>query len=201
MRCAFVEDSGRTRPASAQNHTLLHGGGTGDDATGKHFDIKIFGSKGVLMFGGDDKHPESGQLELRYHDGRPSFVSKGFLMENTEVEGNGELAHACVDRARSTIWTVPIRTSFLCQYALSTVSVHTTTAAPYHDAVWMLQAQSRCCSSSLPVAGCPTRMAPTRTWGSKLCVCLMPCTAALHLRRPSAHSDARRVGIYLQRDL
>ena len=61
----------------------------GDQATGKHFDIKLFGSKGVLMFGGDDKEPTSGRLELRYHDGRPSFISEGFLMENTEAEGDG----------------------------------------------------------------------------------------------------------------
>jgi hypothetical protein len=45
-----------------------------------------FGSKGVLMFGGDDKKRESGRLELRYHDMRPSYVSEGFLMENTESE-------------------------------------------------------------------------------------------------------------------
>ena len=49
----------------------------------------MFGSKGVLMFGGDDKHPKSGRLELRYHDGSPSHVSEGFLMENTESDGNG----------------------------------------------------------------------------------------------------------------
>ena len=36
------------------------------------------------MFGGDDKNPKSGKLELRYHDGRPSYISEGFLMENTE---------------------------------------------------------------------------------------------------------------------
>merc|ERR1711865_207344 len=61
----------------------------GDEATGKHFDIKIFGSKGVLMYGGDDKNPSSGKLELRKHDGSDSCISEGFLMENTEVEGNG----------------------------------------------------------------------------------------------------------------
>ena len=61
----------------------------GDEATGKHFDIKIFGSKGVLMYGGDDKNPESGRLELRRHDGTESYVSEGFLMENTESEGMG----------------------------------------------------------------------------------------------------------------
>ena len=57
---------------------------------GKHFDIKIFGSKGVLMFGGDDKDRDSGQLEVRYFDEKKeSYISKGFLMENGEVEGNG----------------------------------------------------------------------------------------------------------------
>jgi predicted dehydrogenase len=43
----------------------------------------------VLLFGGDDKHVESGRLELRYHDGRPSTIHEGFRMENTEQEGEG----------------------------------------------------------------------------------------------------------------
>jgi len=60
----------------------------GETRTGKHFDIRMFGQKGVLMYGGDDGKPESGRLELRRHDG-PSFVSEGFLMENTEKEGYG----------------------------------------------------------------------------------------------------------------
>ena len=37
-----------------------------------------------LMYGGDDKKPASGRLELRLHDGSPSHISEGFLMENTE---------------------------------------------------------------------------------------------------------------------
>jgi len=61
----------------------------GEEATGKHFDIKMFGAKGVLMYGGDDKKPGSGRLELRKHDGSPSHVSEGFLMENTAQEGDG----------------------------------------------------------------------------------------------------------------
>ena len=36
------------------------------------------------MYSGDDKNPNSGRLELCYHDGRPSYVDEGFLMENTE---------------------------------------------------------------------------------------------------------------------
>jgi len=61
----------------------------GEQATGKHFDIKMFGKKGVLMYDGDDKNPKSGRLELRRHDGSDSYISEGFLMENTEKEGNG----------------------------------------------------------------------------------------------------------------
>lgn len=61
----------------------------GEEATGKHFDIKVFGSRGVLMYGGDDKKLGSGRLELRYHDGSPSKISEGFLMENTDQAGNG----------------------------------------------------------------------------------------------------------------
>jgi predicted dehydrogenase len=60
----------------------------GDEATGKFFEIKMFGSKGVLMYGGDDKDPNSGKLELKRHDGT-NYVADGFLMENTEAEGNG----------------------------------------------------------------------------------------------------------------
>ena len=73
----------------------------GDEATGKHFDIKLFGEKGVLSYAGDDKDPDSGRLELRYHDGRPSFVAPGgFRMENTEPQGVGpesllEFVKAC----------------------------------------------------------------------------------------------------------
>lgn len=62
----------------------------GSEATGKLFDIKIFGSKGVMMYGGDDKNPASGRLELRRHDGSESTIAPGgFMMENTEAEGNG----------------------------------------------------------------------------------------------------------------
>ena len=67
------------------------GNSYGTNPRGKHFDIKIFGSKGVLMYGGDDNHPESGQLEVRYHDEKKkAYIAEGgFLMENGVVEGNG----------------------------------------------------------------------------------------------------------------
>eukprot|EP00756_Hemistasia_phaeocysticola_P048328 Hpha_TRINITY_DN22758_c0_g1::TRINITY_DN22758_c0_g1_i1::g.34223::m.34223 len=60
------------------------------EAVGKHFDIKMFGSKGVLTYGGDDTKPHSGHLEVRKLDGSPpTVVEGGFLMENGEQEGNG----------------------------------------------------------------------------------------------------------------
>ena len=61
----------------------------GEEATGKHFDMRFFGSRGVLMYGGDDRDPSSGRLELRRHDGTPSHISEGFLMENGSSEGDG----------------------------------------------------------------------------------------------------------------
>ena len=91
---ADLMDAALIRCASGCSVTFSGGCGWpgnehGDEATGKHFDIRLFGSKGVLLFGGDDKNPASGRLEMRYHDGRPSVISEGFLMENTEVPGNG----------------------------------------------------------------------------------------------------------------
>ena len=69
---------------------LWPGNEHGDEATGKWFDIKMFGSKGVLSFCGDDKKPSSGNLTVKFHDtDTPDFVSEGFLMENTDSEGNG----------------------------------------------------------------------------------------------------------------
>ena len=56
----------------------------------KHFDIKIFGTKGVLSYTGKDTDVNSGKLDVRYHDEKEkAFVKDGFLMENTEPKGLG----------------------------------------------------------------------------------------------------------------
>ena len=60
----------------------------------------VFGSKGVLMYGGDDKNPSSGRLELRRHDGSESHISEGFLMENTEQRAPRTAASRILARAR-----------------------------------------------------------------------------------------------------
>eukprot|EP01063_Lacrimia_lanifica_P037683 TRINITY_DN780_c0_g1_i2.p1 TRINITY_DN780_c0_g1~~TRINITY_DN780_c0_g1_i2.p1 ORF type:complete len:383 (+),score=147.37 TRINITY_DN780_c0_g1_i2:69-1217(+) len=70
--------------------TVWPGNEHGDDKTGKWFDIKVFGEKGVLSYCGDDKKPESGRLEVKKMDGSPAYMHEGgFLMENTEAEGHG----------------------------------------------------------------------------------------------------------------
>jgi len=61
-----------------------------EDKVGKHFDLKLFGSEGVLTYGGDDSKQDSGVMEIRRLDGTaPVKLPGGFLMENGEQEGNG----------------------------------------------------------------------------------------------------------------
>ena len=91
---AFLNARGRTRVKHfwRQDDTQdgnWPGNEHGAQKTGKYFEIKMFGSKGVLMYGGDDKDPTSGRLELRKLDCSESYISEGFLMENTEAAGNG----------------------------------------------------------------------------------------------------------------
>jgi len=91
LRCREGGDGAGCVSVSVSGGCAWPGNEHGDEATGKHFDIKIFGEHGVLMYGGDDKNPASGRLELRYHDtSKPSFICEGgFLMENTEQAGDG----------------------------------------------------------------------------------------------------------------
>ena len=52
------------------------------------------------MYGGDDGDVNSGQLEVRYHDGSPSTVVPGFEFENLSKEGPESLANF-IDGCRS----------------------------------------------------------------------------------------------------
>ena len=52
------------------------------------------------MYGGDDKNPSSGRLELRRHDGSESYISEGFLMENTEQRAPRTATSRTLARAR-----------------------------------------------------------------------------------------------------
>lgn len=62
--------------------------GAGAGVTGKHFDVRVFGTEGVLEYGGNDQLPASGRLALRRHDGG-GRVWEGFEMEDTEEGGVG----------------------------------------------------------------------------------------------------------------
>lgn len=61
----------------------------GDDATGKLLEVKVFGSEGAMLYGGDDRTPDSGRLELRLNTGEVQPLSTDFHFENCDEEGDG----------------------------------------------------------------------------------------------------------------
>ena len=73
---------------------LLPGSQYADPPVGKLIKIELFGEEGSLMYGGDDKIPQSGRLELRKkaagkEDGKVEYMSDGFYFEDGEQEGTG----------------------------------------------------------------------------------------------------------------
>lgn len=73
---------------------LLPGSQYAHPPIGKLIRIELFGEEGSLMYGGDDKIPQSGRLELRKkaigkEDGKVEFLSDGFYFEDGEQEGTG----------------------------------------------------------------------------------------------------------------
>ena len=90
---ADIHDAALIRCASGATISLSGScgwpGNNHTQATGKHIDIKVIGSKGILSYGGDDQQPSSGRLELRTHDGGGHVSDEGFLFENCEQDGNG----------------------------------------------------------------------------------------------------------------
>merc|ERR1712166_395227 len=63
----------------------------GEAPVGKQIEISVFGSKGTLVYGGDDQQPESGALEFRRRNGSPSFeiLHPTFEFENYDPSGGG----------------------------------------------------------------------------------------------------------------
>ncbi|CAK9059058.1 unnamed protein product [Durusdinium trenchii] len=73
-------------------------------ATGKLIENKIFGSKGCLLYSGDDADPGSGQLEVcsdGFHE-----VMPGFYFENTTKEGFGPESLRCFGDAYVSLQVV-----------------------------------------------------------------------------------------------
>lgn len=81
---------------------LLPGSQYADPPVGKLLRVEIYGDAGCLMYGGDDRIPSSGRLELRRTapgtaaDGQAEFpcsgdagAEDGFYFEDGEVDGKG----------------------------------------------------------------------------------------------------------------
>eukprot|EP00804_Cyclotella_cryptica_P011426 CCRYP_016379-RA/>CCRYP_016379-RA protein AED:0.01 eAED:0.01 QI:173/1/1/1/1/1/2/128/448 len=83
---------------SLDGTALLPGSQYADPPIGKHIRVEIFGTKGSLMYSGDDKKPETGRLELRTtsQDGKADFpcareegIDDGFYFEDGDPMGTG----------------------------------------------------------------------------------------------------------------
>jgi predicted dehydrogenase len=86
---------------SLDGTALLPGSQYADPPIGKHIRVEMFGTKGSLMYKGDDKKPETGRLELRRvaegkDDGKSEFpcenmkgVDDGFFFEDGDPSGTG----------------------------------------------------------------------------------------------------------------
>ncbi|KAL3784513.1 hypothetical protein ACHAWO_003219 [Cyclotella atomus] len=86
---------------SLDGTALLPGSQYADPPIGKHIRVEMFGTKGSLMYKGDDKKPETGRLELRRvvegkDDGKSEYpcenmkgVDDGFYFEDGDPLGTG----------------------------------------------------------------------------------------------------------------
>lgn len=85
---------------SVSGTALLPGSQYADPPVGKRINIEIFGMDGALLYGGDDRIPESGRLELRRsapgkkEDGQAEYpcsdiLEDGFYFEDGDQEGKG----------------------------------------------------------------------------------------------------------------
>jgi len=90
---------------SISGTALLPGSQYADPPVGKRINVEIFGMKGCLLWGGDDRIPESGKLELRRsvpgekEDGQSEFpcsqgeaaneLKDGFYFEDGSQDGKG----------------------------------------------------------------------------------------------------------------
>jgi predicted dehydrogenase len=78
---------------SLSGTSLLPGQAHSDPPVGKQIRLKIYGTKGAIIYSGDDHDPSSGRLELRRApDGGvelPLGPDVGFEFENSDAEGTG----------------------------------------------------------------------------------------------------------------
>jgi predicted dehydrogenase len=55
----------------------------GVQGVGKQIEIRIYGDKGMITYGGDDSDPDSGELVFTDLEGNSENISGGFLFEDT----------------------------------------------------------------------------------------------------------------------
>lgn len=83
---------------SLSGTSLLPGNAHSDPPVGKQIEIKIYGTKGAIHYGGNDRDPASGRLELRIGTGEKEGAvevycpSLGFQFEELDQEGIGPLS-------------------------------------------------------------------------------------------------------------
>ena len=89
----------RKATLSLSGTSLLPGNAHSEPPVAKQIDIKIYGTKGALMYGGDDRDPKSGRLELRIGGGgddegavKVHCEELGFQFEELDQGGNGPLS-------------------------------------------------------------------------------------------------------------
>lgn len=134
---------------SISGTALLPGSQYADPPVGKRIDVEIFGMKGCLLYGGDDKVPTSGRLELRKSapgdkaDGQSEFpcshgeatnqVKDGFYFEDGDQDGTGPgsmrvFLDACKSSAAKYNHSMALLDSNECEESTATlVDEHETT--------------------------------------------------------------------------
>lgn len=75
--CKFQNDAGATISLSGTSMV------PGTQGVGKQIEIRIFGDKGMITYGGDDSNPRSGELVFTDVEGNSDVISGGFLFEDT----------------------------------------------------------------------------------------------------------------------
>ena len=74
---------------SLSGTSLLPGNAHSDPPVAKRVQIEIFGDDGSLHYGGNDRDPDSGRLELRNADGGVEVLHEQFHFENLDSAGSG----------------------------------------------------------------------------------------------------------------
>lgn len=90
IRC--VGPDGRLASISLSGSGSVPGNAHAEDAAhsvGKRIELRVFGSQGMLAYGGDDQRAASGSLEVRTRAGEAATLHEDFAFENYATDGTG----------------------------------------------------------------------------------------------------------------